>query len=336
MTNSTKKYNIGVDLGATKVLCAIVEKNTNKIITEVKKKTKKEKGNKKIITKLFDALDELFLTAENEFDIKKSDINIISIATAGQVDRKKGILINSCNLNCQNLNLKEITEEKYNLKTFILNDVEASAIGELLAGAGKDNQNILCVFIGTGIGSAIIINRKIYHGSSGFAGEFGHTLIDKNGRACSCGAFGCLEAYASRSAIEGCIEGMIKKGKKSIIQDLSQNQNITTKHIKQALCAHDEVAVICVDEAIEYLSSSLASAVNFLNPDLIILGGGLIEGIDEIYLKTIKQTKAKALSIPLEILEFKKAQLGDYSGVIGAALIEEYNNSGNFGENCHE
>ena len=280
-----KKYNIGVDLGGTKVLCAIIEtsqkssnkeKSAPKVLFEVKKKTKKEKGNEKVITKLFEALDELFKISK----IKKEEINSIGIAAAGQIEREKGILINACNLECKNLELKKLVEEKYNIKTNLANDVEAAAIGELLLGAGKKHKNILCVFVGTGIGSSIIIDRKIYKGSTGSAGEIGHIIVDLNGRNCSCGGVGCLEAYASRSAIENRIKGAIKKGRASIITDLTDEQSFSTKHIKSALDAHDEVVSQYVNEAIEYLSGGLASAMNFFNPELIILGGGLIQGVD--------------------------------------------------------
>ena len=317
-----KKYDIGIDLGGTKVLCAIVEKESHKVLFEVKKKTKKEKGNKKIIQKLYEALDELFDIS----NIKKEDIESISIAAAGQINRKEGILLNGCNSGVKDLNLKEIFEEKYSIKTNLFNDVEAASIAELMLGAGVDNKNILCIFIGTGIGSSIVIDRKIYHGSTGCAGEIGHTIIDKNGRACTCGGFGCLEAYASRSAIEARIQGLVKKGKKTIITELNDKQNISTKHIKTALDAHDEVTMMCVGEAIEYLSCAIASALNFLNPDLVILGGGLIQGIDEFYLKTVKLTKTKALPLAVEHVEFKKALLGDYSGVVGAVLAKDYYN----------
>ena len=108
---------------------------------------------------------------------------------------------------------------------------------------------------------------------------------------------------------------------------MTDGQNISTKYIKQALDAHDEVTIQYVNEAIEYLSGGLASAINFFNPELIILGGGLIQGIVEIYLKTIRLAKAKALKVASEKTEFKKAELGDYSGVIGATLLEEYSNA---------
>ena len=313
-----KKYAIGVDLGGTKVLCAIIEKENHKILFEVKKKTKKEKGNEKVVNKLFEALDELFEIS----NIKKSEISSIGIAAAGQIDRTKGILINACNLECKDLNLVELVEKRYKIKTYLGNDVEAAGLGELNFGAGKGYKNILCIFVGTGIGSCIVIDGKIHYGATGTAGEIGHIIVDVNGRSCCCGGVGCLEAYASRSAIETRIRGAIKKGRSSIISDLAEGQNISTKHIKHALDAHDEITSQYVQEAIEYLSAGIASVINFINPELIILGGGLIQGIDEIYLKVVKGAKSKALYTPAEKTEFKKAELGDYAGIIGASILE--------------
>ena len=316
-----KKYSIGVDLGGTKVLCAIIEKQSNKILFEVKKKTKKEKGNEKITLKLFEALDELFKIS----NVKKSEISSIGVAAAGQTDRKNGIIINACNLECANLNIKELLEKRYKIKTYLANDVEAAALGELYFGAGRDFKDMVCIFVGTGIGSSIILNRKIYYGSTGTAGEFGHTIIDIKGRKCACGSVGCLETYASRSAIESGINTALQNGEDSVIIDIADTKNISTKHIKQALNAHDKITSQCINEAIEYLSCGIANIINFLNPELIILGGGLIQGIDEIYLKTITNAKAKALSAPAEKIQFKKAELGDYAGIIGASILENQN-----------
>lgn len=318
-----KKYTIGIDLGGTKVLCALLDKTTHKVLFEVKKKTKKEKGNKLITNKLIEALDELFEIS----NAKASEISSIGIAAAGQIDRNKGILVNACNLECENLDLKSVIEEKYKIKTHLANDVEAAALGELTFGAGKNYSDIVCIFVGTGIGSCIIKDRKIHYGATGTAGELGHMIVDLNGRVCSCGGVGCLEAYASRSAIESRIKGAIKKGRNSIITELTDGASISTKHIKKALDAHDDITSKYVNEAIEYLSGGIASIINFINPELIILGGGLIQGIDEIYLKTIKNAKNKALAIPAQKVEFKKSELGDLAGVIGASILEEYRNA---------
>lgn len=314
-----KKYSVGIDLGGTKILAGIVEKESGKVLFEVKNKTKKEKGNKKITAKIIETLEELFETS----NVPKEEISSVGIGLAGQVERNKGILINAVNLECKDLNIKEILEEKFSIPVNIGNDVEVATFGELKFGSGIGYKDIVCIFVGTGIGSSIVKDGKIHLGASQSAGEIGHIIVDLNGRACACGANGCLEAYASRSAIESRILGAVKKGRKSIITELTDGKSISSKHIKKSLEAHDEVVTQYVNEAIDYLSGGIASVINFYNPELIILGGGLIQSIDDFYLQTIKKARAKALPTPALSIEFKKASLGDYSGVIGAALLEQ-------------
>ncbi len=314
-----KKYSIGVDLGGTKILAGIVEKQTGKVVFEVKNKTKKEKGNKKITAKIIETIEELL----NNSNISKDEISSIGLGLAGQVDRKKGVLINAVNLDCKDLNIKEILEEKFSIPVNIGNDVEVATFGELKFGAGIGYKDIVCIFVGTGVGSSIVKEGKIHFGASQSAGEIGHIIVDLNGRACACGGNGCLEAYASRTAIETRILGAVKKGRKSVITELTDGKSISSKHIKKSLEAHDEVVTQYVNEAIDYLSGGIASVINFYNPELIILGGGLIQSVEDFYLQTIKKARAKSLPTPAAKIEFKKAALGDYSGVIGAALLEE-------------
>ncbi len=313
-----KKYSIGIDLGGTKILAGIVEKQSGKVLYEVKNKTKKEKGNKKIGEKILETLDELINTSQ----ISVSEISSIGLGLAGQTDRENGILINAINLDCKDFNVKELINSKYDIPVFCGNDVEVAALGELKYGAGRGFKDIVCIFVGTGIGSSIIKDGKIHLGASGSAGEIGHIIVDLNGRGCSCGAHGCLEAYASRSAIESRILGAVKKGRNSIITEFTNSSSISSKHIKKSLDARDEVVTLYVNEAIEYLSGGIASVINFYNPELVILGGGLIQSVDEFYLGTIKKARAKALPVPATITQFKKAELGDYSGVIGASMLE--------------
>ena len=174
------------------------------------------------------------------------------------------------------------------------------------------------------MGSAIIKDGKYISGATGTAGEIGHMIVDLNGRQCACGAHGCLEAYASRSAIEHRIEGALKKGRKScILEYLETGKSITSSMIQKSIEREDELVLQYVTEASEYLSGGIASIINFINPELIILGGGLIEAVDYFYEKTVKKARAKSLPIPAEKVQFKKAQLGDFSGVIGAAFLED-------------
>lgn len=315
-----KKYSIGIDLGGTKILIALVDKNSGEVLEHVKKKTKKDKGPKNIIRKMLEGIEELIEISGKSFD----EISSIGVGAAGQIDRENGVIIAAANLDCYDLNLKKILTEKFDIPVYVGNDVEIATIGEQKFGAGKDCNDFVCVFVGTGVGSAIVKDGKIIIGATGTAGEIGHIIVDLNGRQCSCGAHGCLEAYASRSAIERRIEGALKKGRKSCILDyLETGKSITSSMIQKSIEREDELVLQCVTEASEYLSGGIASIINFINPELIILGGGLIEAVDYFYQKTIKKAKAKSLPVPAEKIQFKKAMLGDYSGVIGAAFLED-------------
>lgn len=315
-----KKYSIGIDLGGTKILIGLVEKESGKVVSHIKKKTKKEKGPENIVRKMVEGVEELLEESGKSF----TEINSIGIGSAGQIDRKNGIIIGAPNLDCYNLNLKEILQDKFNIPVFVGNDVEVATIGEQKFGAGKGCADFVCVFVGTGIGSAIVKNGHIIYGATGTAGELGHIIVDLNGRPCACGAHGCLEAYASRSAIETRIEGALKKGRKSCISEyLEEGKAITSSMIRKSIEREDELVTQCVSEASEYLSGGLASVINLINPELIILGGGLIEAVDYFYKQTIKKAKSKSLPVPAEKIRFSKTILGDYSGVIGAALLDE-------------
>lgn len=311
-----KKNSIGIDLGGTKILIALVEKDSGKILKYVKKKIKKDKGPKNITKKMIEGIKEL--------DVNFDEINSIGVGSAGEIDRENGIIIAAPNLDCYDLNIKKILTEHFNIPVFVGNDVEVAAIGEQKFGAGKDFNDFVCIFVGTGIGSAIVKQGQIIYGATGTAGEIGHMIVDLNGRQCACGGHGCLEAYASRSAIERRIEGALKKGRKSIIlKYLEPEKSITSSMIKKSIEKNDELVLQCVTEASEYLSGGIASIINFINPKLVILGGGLIEAVDYFYEETIKKARIKSLPIPAKNILFKKAELGDFSGVTGAAYLEE-------------
>ena len=313
-----KKYSVGIDLGGTKILFGLVERESGKVVDFVKKKTKKEKGSENIARKIIDGTSRLL----EQTQVDLSEIQSIGVGSAGQIDRKNGVIIGALNLDCYNLDLKRILEEKFKIPTFVGNDVEVAALGEQKFGAGRNCDDFVCVFVGTGIGSAIVKDGKLIRGATGTAGELGHIIVDLNGRPCACGAHGCLEAYASRTAIETRIEGALKKGRKSCITEyLKDGKAITSSMIRKAIEREDELVLQCVTEASEYLSAGLASVINLINPERIILGGGLIEAVDYFYQSTIKKARAKCLPVPAEKIEFRKTELGDFSGVVGAAFL---------------
>lgn len=313
-------YAIGIDLGGTKILTGLVNKANGEVISSIKQKTGKEKDAETIIGKIKLSIKELLETTH--FDT--SQIDSIGIGVPGQVDREKGILVSAPNLNCANVNIKALLEREFFIPTFIGNDVEIATLGEMKFGAGKGFDNFVCIFVGTGIGSGIAENGKVRNGASGTAGEIGHIIVDAGGRPCGCGGNGCLEAYASRTAIEARIYGALKKGRQSVITEFMRDgKAISSKMIRKALEHKDELITQVLFEASDYLSNGLATIINFYNPELIVMGGGLIDAIDEFYERTILKAKTKALPIPASKIQFKKAQLGDYSGVIGACFLED-------------
>ncbi len=313
-------YAIGIDLGGTKILTGIVNKGNGEVLYSIKQKTGKEKDAETIVEKLKLSIKELIETSH--FDI--AQIDSIGIGAPGQVDRNRGILVSAPNLNCENLNLKALLEREFYIPTFLGNDVEIATLGEMKFGAGAGFDNFVCIFVGTGVGSGIAENGKIRHGATGTAGEIGHIIVDAGGRPCGCGGNGCLEAYASRTAIEARILGALKKGRQSIITDFMRDDKpISSKMLKKALEHKDELVTQVLFEASDYLSNGIATVINFYNPQLIVMGGGLIDAVDEFYERTITKAKMKALPVPAAKIQFKKAKLGDFSGVVGACFLEE-------------
>jgi len=312
-------YSIGIDLGGTKILAGIVDTEKGTVIETAKKRTKKLEAEF-IVQRIIETVEKAICKAQ----IPVSQIFSIGIGAAGQVDRKNGVLLAAPNLNCFDVELKKILEEHFNIPTFVGNDVEVATLGEMKFGSGTGYNNFVCIFVGTGIGSGIVCEGKHIKGATGTAGEIGHIIVDSGGRLCGCGGQGCLEAYASRSAIEKKILGSIKKGHKSIITEaIKESGIIRSKDLSDALDAGDEIVLNCITEASEYLSSGLASVINFYNPELIILGGGLMEAIDFFYDLTVKKTFEKALAVPAEKTKIVKTQLKDFSGIVGAAMLHQ-------------
>ena len=313
-------YSIGIDLGGTKILTGIVDLKTGKVIDSYKKSTKKELGRDVIVQRVIDATEKAICKAQ----IPLSKITSIGIGVPGQVDRENGVLISAPNLNCYDVDLKFILERHFNIPVVVGNNIEVATLGEKTYGSGVGYKNFVGIFVGTGVGSGIVQNGEQYLGATGTAGEIGHIIVDSGGRLCSCGGHGCLEAYASRSAIERKILAALKKGHASIISnEIKDGESVQCIHLKHAVDEGDDLVINAITEAAEYLSSGLATVINFYNPDLIILGGALIEMVDLFYDLTIKMTVGKSLPTPSANVKITKAALGDFSGVVGASLLHK-------------
>jgi glucokinase len=320
------KYAVGVDFGGTKVIAGVVDIEKGTIAGEEKVRTSLFDSGDALMDRIYEVVDG----AMKDAGVTKGDIVGIGVGIAGQVDAARGLLRGTANLSRSvvNLPMAELLKKRYGVRAELRNDVQIAAIGEARFGAGQGIDDFMCIFVGTGIGGAIVRNGELIPGHSGNAGEIGHTTIDANGRICGCGGRGHLEAYASRTAITKAILGELRRGRTSVVTDLVKDLNPTQEHaairsgiLKKAVKEKDAVVTEIITEAGKYLGLGLASMVNFVNPRRIILGGGVIESVDLLYKEAEKWTRREALPKAGEEVEIVRSELGDYSGVVGAAMI---------------
>jgi len=314
-----EQFAIGVDFGGTKILSGIVNLESGRLVGTGKKKTRQLHGEDDVVDRLVSVIDESIAEA----GINPDRLVGIGIGAAGQVNRAKGVLIYAANIGVRDLALAQPLSEHYQLPCVLGNDVETATLAEMNFGAGRKCDNFVCVFVGTGIGSGIVHDGNLLRGASGSAGEIGHICLYPYGRICGCGSLGCLEAYASRTAIAKQIVGELQRGSDSIIRDkIDMTKGILrSKALGEAVDAGDELVTYAVRQAAEFLGLGLASIMNFYNPQRIVLGGGVIEAVDMYFQVAAKQAKQRALRVAAKKTEIVKAELGDYAGIIGAALM---------------
>ncbi len=206
----------------------------------------------------------------------------------------------------------------------VRNDVKVGGYGEFRLGAGRGYKNILAAFVGTGIGGCVISDGKVVEGSTGNAGEVGHITIKVGGPKCGCGRRGCLEVFASRSAIARRITKAVRKGHSTVLADKVDKKSgrLKSGDLAAAVAAQDPVAMKEVHRAAHYLGIGLGSLVNVLGPEIVIVGGGVTEALGVPWIDLVRASMRKAVLVdPHESIKVEAASLGDDAGVLGAALL---------------
>jgi glucokinase len=312
-------YTLGIDLGGTKILAAVVDPQ-GKIAERVKRKTRVELGVEAVLDRVVRTARE----AIEESGIDPRRIQSIGIGVPGPIDSESGVVNEAPNLGFVNLNIKHHLEERLHFPVVASNDVNAGTWGEYSMGAGRGCASCLGVFVGTGIGGGLVINHELYEGAAGLAGEIGHMCIDTDGPLCGCGRKGCLEALASRTAITRDIWNAIEKGNKSVLTSLVEKKGgqIRSGQLRRAYDEKDKVVTKTINRAAEYLGIGLASVANLLNPECIVLGGGVVTALGEPYLKRIQAAMAEhTFASIMKSTRLVMATLGDDAGILGAALL---------------
>ncbi|MBC7473086.1 MAG: ROK family protein [Candidatus Sericytochromatia bacterium] len=313
-----QKVRMGFDLGGTNMRSALVSEDGEVIFSNECETLAQEEADK-VINRIKNLIKESVSKAEE----KDLQIQSIGIGVPGVIDTDSGIVKSCPNIpHWKNIELGKIISEEFGIKTKVDNDVRVTALGEYYFGAGKGYKNILCVAVGTGIGGGIILNGEIMRGPSQSMGEIGHITLKKDGPLCGCGNYGCLESLASSLAIIREAKEVLDKGKSEIMEkQLEHGMPISAYFVTKALHDGDIEAARIMREVGEWLGIGLASVVNLLNPEIIIIGGGVSLAGNVIFNPVKEEIAKRALKIPRELVKVVPAQLGDSAGMIGASAL---------------
>lgn len=314
------KYALGVDLGGTSIKFGIVS-DPGIILSKISLPSNAELGPDAVISQIKKGIKQL-LSHKKKFKFKG-----IGIGAPGVIDIKNGIVEYPPNFpGWGSVKLSRIIQREFNLKTFIENDANAAAIGELLFGIGRKYNSFVMITLGTGVGGGVIINRKIYRGDYGAAGELGHMSIDYNGPRCKCGSIGCIEAYVGNNYLKHRVINELKDNPASKIFEMINNdvELITPKIIQKAMETGDEYAKSVVMNMGIQIGAVLTSVSNLLDISTFIIGGG-VSGFGKPLFNKIQETIVERVFIPTKKrVKVLPAKLKNDAGIKGASALVFY------------
>jgi glucokinase len=317
MAEGKEELALGIDLGGTKIISSVVAA-AGRMLSRHHSVTPADKGQKAVIEAIMESAKQTL----EEAGISPSELTAVGIGAAGLSNPATGVLHTSPHLpGWQDVPLRDIIAQETGRMAYLINDANAAAIGEFHYGAGRGTRDFIYVTVSTGIGGGIITNGELYTGSTGTAGEVGHMVIDDNGPPCSCGNRGCWEMLASGKALAAEAKRLIKKGTTTTIMELAGGNidAINAEAIHRAALAGDKLASQLIARTAYYLGVGLANLINIFNPELIVIGGGLASIGDRLLLPAYEEAGRRAFKQPYQAVRFARAELGQNSGVIGAA-----------------
>lgn len=316
-------YIAGVDLGGTTINSAVISADGERVLGMHTAPTNAERGPKYVVDKIIGMVRESMRVAGREGGFAEKEIVGIGIGSPGPLDRRTGTVIETPNLGWRNFPLRDLVANAIGLPAELDNDANAATIGEWWVGAGKNVETMVGVTLGTGIGGGIVLGGKVFHGASDVAGEIGHMSIDSTGRKCKCGNYGCLEAYASGPAIAArAIEGL-QSGEQSVLPELVDGDlsRITAETVYEGIVAGDAYAREVMRDTAKFLGSGVANLINVLNPEMIVISGGVTRAGDHLLEPLRNEVKRRAFRNAFEACRIVTSELGSMAGVIGAAYV---------------
>ncbi len=313
----SKPRLVGVDLGGTKIY-SLVATPEGQVLGEDRRQTPASQGPDAVAEELIASIRQ----ALNEAGASADEVAGVGISAPGPLDPIRGVILSAPNLpGWSNVPLAAIVADKLGVPTILENDAAAACYGEYRFGAGQGCRHVVYVTLGTGIGGGIIIDRRLYGGASGAAGEVGHVIIDEDGPPCNCGNRGCLEALASGTAIAREAAAALEAGRSPVLAELTGGRSPTAELVYQAALRGDDVSREILERAGRYLGLGLAGLLNCFNPEALILGGGLA-GLGDLYLGPARRVaRETAFRQAVADVKISVAKSGERAGALGAATL---------------
>ncbi|MFQ5574041.1 MAG: ROK family protein [Terriglobia bacterium] len=307
---------IGVDLGGTKTAVGLVGSDGVEVIRRVE--TRPERGPDAVVADIVSLIDEVGRDGREK-------PAALGVGVAGQVSRD-GVVVAAPNLPFKNEPLRQKLQDAIGLRVVVQNDVKAAAFGEWTAGAGRDVEDLVVVFVGTGVGGGVISGSRLLQGCHNNFGELGHITLVAGGRRCRCRNSGCIEAYCGGWAIAEIARAAVKEDPSrgsGLLKHSRGGDSLTASTVGEACRNGDPLAREIMENVGRHLGAGLVGIVNAFNPCLLVLGGGVIEGTPELIEKVRSTIDSNALEANLRGMKLEKAELGGSAGIIGAAALAQ-------------
>jgi glucokinase len=306
-----------VDLGGTNLRAANIDRD-GEIHDHRKSETPRTDNPNKIVSAIASAVAQCSSLAAQ----RNENIHAVSVVVPGSVNAATGLVVNAPNVPAiVGFDLTSALASELAQPILIENDANAAAIGELWKGAARGHRTIVCFTLGTGVGSGVILNGELWRGIDGTGGEIGHTSVEPfGGIRCNCGNFGCLEVYASATALVRMTRERLKPDSGSQLNTIAHN-DLTAKKVFEAAVAGDKFAKSIFETMGTYLGIAIANVVNTFNPEMIVIGGGVSAAFDLFAPRAREEMMRRAFPVPAAHCQIVKAECGDDAGLLGAAWL---------------
>lgn len=314
------KYYVGIDLGGTNIAAGVVDE-TGHIVHKYSRKTNIHQPFEDLVRDIAETGKEVVRQA----GMTMADITSVGMGSPSCINPKTNLLVFANNLGWSNVPLPQQLQSHFDVPVYIRNDADCAALGEVIAGAARNYENAIMITLGTGVGGGVILNRKIFNGCDHMGGELGHTKLIYHGVRCTCGQYGCLESYASATALIRETKEAMAEHPESLLHELvgGDLSKVEARTVFDAAHQNDPTALAVVDQYIDYLAAGLSSFVSIFRPDVLIIGGGVSWQGD--YLLDPLNEKLKGYTFSYREIQGPKAiraELGNDAGIIGAAMLE--------------